>query len=276
MLAAPKQSEVGLTIVLVTGGRAEFTHRFLNHANKLPFKLIVDESPDRLAVDEYFAKIRDSVHRVNTPYAMLADNDDLPTKDLQRCVDWLKYLPGYVCACGRIEGFRMWPDSVTGPHSMVTGQYSPYDTPADYSQETANERVLAGFANSWSYYGVYRTEVLAQVWYEVCDLGLTNLQIHEKFCAMRTLTLGKIRCSPHFTTLYRQHGTGQGTRWRPPNAETVKVMNVMAKAGVDTGELTWRWCEWYRARDRYFHSSWRKAITKIKESRWLNRQELAL
>ncbi len=276
MLAAPKQSEVGLSIVLVTAGRAEFTHRFLNHAKKLPAKLVVDESPERLAVDEYFAKIRDSVHRVNTPYAMLADNDDLPTDRVSSYEKFLDTNPDFSCAFGRVQGFRMWPDPVTGPNSAVTGQYSPYDTPANYDQDTANERVLAGFANSSIYYAVYRTQVLARIWDEVCELKLTNLQIHEKFCAMRALTLGKVFVSAYDTTLYRQHGTGQGARWRPPNAETVKVMNVMAKAGVDTGELTWRWCEWYRARDRYFHSSWRKAITKIKESRWLNRQELAL
>ncbi len=105
-------------------------------------------------------------------------------------------------------------------------------------------------------------------------MGLTNLQVHEKFCAMRALTLGKTYCSRHYTTLYRQHGTSQGAQWRPPNAETMKVMNVMARQGVDTGELTWRWCEWYRQRDRYFRSPIRKAITKIKESRWLNRAEL--
>ncbi len=262
-----------LTIVLVTAGRAEFTKRFL--ARQLPAKLILDESPERLSVDEYFTRIRDSVHRVNTPYAMLADNDDMPTADVNRCIETLELRPDYVCCSGRIQGFHMWPDPVTGPHSAVTGQYSPYDTPADYGQNTANERVLAGFANSWSYYAVYRTPVLAQIWDEVCELGLTNLQVHEKFCAMRTLTLGKARCFPSYTTLYRQHGTGQGARWLPRHTgEIRKVLDVMAKAGVATGDLTWRWCEWYRQRDRYFRSPIRKAMTKIKESRWLNRAEL--
>ncbi len=263
-----------LTIVLPIAGRPEFSRRFFDYIEALPFELLTAESEHRLPVAEYFERIRDVVGCVKTSYAMLCDNDDLPTIELGRCMEFLDFNTDYVCASGRIQGFHMWPDPVTGPHSAVTGQYSPYDTPANYDQDTANERVLAGFANSWSYYAVYRTEALATIWREVCELQLTNLQIHEKFCAMRALTLGKASCSPRFTSLYRQHGTGQGAKWRPPNAQTMKVMNVMARQGVDTGNLTWRWCEWYRQRDRYFHSPIRKAITKIVQSRWLNRAEL--
>ncbi len=264
-----------LTIVLPAYGREAFTKRFVDHATKLPFLIELDECGWTLPREQYFAAVRDAVHRVNTPYVMLCDNDDLPTADLQCCVEFLDYHPDYVCCSGRIQGFHMWPDPVTGPHSAVTGQYSPYDTPAGYSQETANERVLAGFANSWSYYAVYRTEALQTIRREVCELGLTNLQVHEKFCAMRTLTLGKARCTSFFTTLYRQHGTGSGAQWKPPDRwEMGQVLTAMECEGIPPVPLRDLWLDWYATRDRYFRSPIRKAVTKIRESRWLNRAEL--
>ncbi len=265
-----------LTIVLPAYGREAFTKRFVDHCDKLPFLIELDECSSPLPVDQYFAAVRDAVHRVNTPYVMLCDNDDLPTIELGRCMKFLDFNTDYVCASGRIQGFHMWPDAVTGPHSAVTAQYSPYDTPDDYGQESVNDRVLAGFANSWSYYGVYRTEALQQIRREVCELGLTNLQVHEKFCAMRTLTLGKAVCNYNFTTLYRQHGTGSGAVWRGPDVEMARVVLAMEKQGVERGPLMDRWLAWYDKRDRYFRSPVRKAITKIAQSRWLNRAELAL
>ncbi len=263
-----------LTIVLPAYGREAFTKRFVDHADKLPFLIELDEG-ETLPREQYFAAVRDAVHRVNTPYVMLCDNDDLPTEELNLCWQYLEGHPDYVCASGRIEGFRMWPDPVTGPRSAVTGQYSPYDTPANYEQESVNDRVLAGFDNSWSYYAVYRTKALQTIRDEVCDLGLINLQVHEKFCAMRALTLGKAQCFRYFTTLYRQHGTGSGAVWGPPSIPEVhKVLDVMFRQGVNPNFLHDRWDEWYADRDRYFRSPVRKAITKIWQ--WLPHPSLCL
>ena len=250
-----------LTIVLPAYGRKRFTDRFAFNASKLPFLLELDVRGERLLVREYFEAIRNLVHGVNTPYAMLCDNDDLPTEALSRCVDFLDINPDYVCASGRIQGFYMWPDLVTGPHSAVVGQYSPYDTPANYNQDDISERVLAGFANSWSYYGVYRTEALLQIWRDVVSLDLTNLQVHEKFCAMRTLTLGKAICFGFDTTLYRQHGTSQGAVWTlDPGIDMLKVLTVMAAEGVDRDALQRAWAAWYETRDRQLHSPLRKTL----------------
>ncbi len=263
-----------LTIVCPAFGRPAFTRRFVDHACKLPFLLELDEG-ERLPAQEYFVKVRDAVHRVNTPYAMLADNDDLPTQFVGRCCSFLDNQPEYVCCSGRIQGFHMWPDKVAGPHTAVTGQYAPYDTPVDYDQHDISDRVLAGFANSWSYYGVYRTEALRQIWHEVCELNLTNLQVHEKFCAMRTLTLGRARCLPFFTSIYRQLGTSQGAQWQSSGGhDMLKVLDLMEREGVERDKLTGLWLDWYDTRSRYFRSPIRKAITKIVQSRWLSREGL--
>lgn len=252
-----------LTIALPLAGRPEFTQRFVDHASALPFRFLLDPGEGRLPVQAWLAKINAVTALVETPYVMIADNDDLPTADLSACVHFLDGNPSYVCASGKIEGFHMWPDPVRGPHSAVTGLYTPYDAPADYFHDDINDRVLAGFANSWSYYGVYRTEALRQIRKEVIELGLTDLQVHEKFCAMRTLTLGKAICFPNITTLYRQHGTSQGAaNYKRDEARRMadmeKVLGVMAAAGVDYHDLRFCWANWYYHRDRYLAGKWRK------------------
>ncbi len=246
-----------LTIVLPTAGRAEFSRRFERHVGGLPFKFInvnVGEGP--VSADQWFTAIRDVASWVETPYAMLADNDDLPTLDLARCVAFLEHHPDYVACSGRIQGFHMWPDPVTGPESSVTKQYAPFDTPADYGQDDMTERVLAGFANSWAYYAVYRTAALQDIWRGIVELGITNLQVHDKFVAMRGLTLGKTRCFPSFTSLYRQYGTSVGGSGNMDwirhtidgslQRDMHKVLTVMEAHGVDREQLYVAWSEWYR------------------------------
>ena len=241
-------------------GRSRFTERCVDHLVKLPFRVQLDEGP-RLLPFDYWARISEAVERVSTPYAMLCDNDDFPTEDLGFCLGFLERNPDYVCCSGRIQGVWLWPDQLAGPWSAVTAQYSPYDTPADYGQVTVNERVLAGFANSWSYYAVYRTEVLRQIWRGVTAMNFTNLQVHEKFCAMRALTLGKAKCFSTYTTLYRQHGTGSATPWNSePGIDFLKVLTVMEAEGVDKMELRKRWAQWYVKRERDFNNPVRKSL----------------
>src|SRR5205807_1553040 len=125
-----------------------------------------------------------------------------------------------------------------------------------YDQATPNERVLVGFANSWSYYAVYRTEALRKIRRGVVALALKDLQVHEKFCAMETLRLGKAICFPHITSYLRQYETStrntdivkdwlvRVTRneWA---VDVLKVLKVMAACGVDEIALERAWIKWY-------------------------------
>ncbi len=272
-----------LTILLPLRNRAEFTGRFLGQVTRLPFKFLIADGSDepQFTYTEYnyhyfgpdhttqrWFKVYAALEMIETPYAMLADNDDLPTHNLQRCVDFLQAHPDFVCCSGRIQGFHAWPSPIIGPYSAVTHQYATYDTPTTYAQDTPSERVLAGFTNSWSYYGVYRTETLRQIWKEVCALGLTDLRVHEKFCAMRTLTLGKAHCDPSYTSYYRQHGTSQGAasyhydedqKW----LDIRKVLAVMNTEGVVKYKLCVKWADWYYTRDRYLEGKWRKRLKRL-------------
>jgi glycosyltransferase domain-containing protein len=232
-----------LTIVLPLRGRPLFTLRFLWHANaaRLPYKFIIADGevrpelshlldnatglfpnidvdyiryPDDTGFSRYFAKMTDALQRVRTPYAMLADNDDfLAFAGLERSLDFLDASPDYVCCGGGIGGFAVYSRNapqlrgLCGPLNKLAYRYMPYDRSLDLCSPSMTERLSQGLRNSWSYYAVFRSSALQTIWREVAALDLSDLQLHEKYCAMRTLTLGKARSDPATISYLRQYWT---------------------------------------------------------------------
>jgi glycosyltransferase domain-containing protein len=232
-----------LTIVIPLRGRPLFTLRFLWHANaaRLPYKFILADGevkpdlsrllddarklfpnidvdyiryPDDTDFARYFAKMTDAIARAQTPYVMLADNDDfLAYSGLERSLDFLEVNPDYVCCGGGIGGFAVyarkfpWLGGLCGPLNRLAYRYMPYDRSLDLNSPSAAERLARGLRNSWSYYAVFRSPALATIWREVAAINLSDLQLHEKYCAMRTLTLGKARSDPATIAYVRQYWT---------------------------------------------------------------------
>jgi glycosyltransferase domain-containing protein len=232
-----------LTIVVPLRGRPLFTLRFLWHANaaRLPYKFIIadgevrpdlsrllDEArklfphidvdyiryPDDTDFGRYFAKMTDALARVQTPYVMLADNDDfLAFTGLEQSIDFLEANPDYVCCGGGIGGFAVyarkypWLGGLCGPLNRLAYRYMPYDRSLDLGSPSAAKRLSQGLRNSWSYYAVFRSPALLTIWREVVDMNLSDLQLHEKYCAMRTLTLGKARSDRATIAYFRQYWT---------------------------------------------------------------------
>jgi glycosyltransferase domain-containing protein len=232
-----------LTIILPLRGRPLFTLRFLWHANaaRLPYKFIIADGevrqelshllensaklfpdidveyiryPDDTDFGRYFAKMTDALQRVQTPYAMLADNDDfLALTGLERSLDFLDANPDYVCCGGGIGGFAVYSRNapqlrgLCGPLNKLDYRYMPYDRSLDLDSSSVAERLSQGLRNSWSYYAVFRSSALQTIWREVAELDLSDLQLHEKYCAMRTLTLGKARSDPATISYLRQYWT---------------------------------------------------------------------
>lgn len=258
-------------------GREQYTARCVKAASQAGTVIVADGSKepqfppfyDRPGIDyfytgydatyaHWFFKMVMALDRVETPYAMVLDNDDLVVgSGTGRCIEFLDEHPDYIACSGRVQGFWCWPDPVVGPHHARTRQYAPYDVPADYGQPTANARVLAGFQNSWSFYAVYRTEALRTIWREVQENDFSDLQVNEKFCAMRALTLGKAMCHSGFTSLLRQYGTGATSATSQLDfhhklltsnfsKDRDLVLTRMEHCGVDVEQLRHKWGEWYK------------------------------
>ena len=232
-----------LTVVLPLKGRHLFTLRFLWHANRarLSYQFIIADGqvhpalakllensrtlfpnldieyiryPDDNEFRDFSAKMADAVSRVQTPYAVLADNDDFfAVTGIERSLDFLDAHPDYVCCGGGISGFSVYAPknapygNLVGPLNQITYRYMPYDRSIDVSSESVSERLLFGGRNSWSYYAVFRPQALQTIWRELVELDLSDLQLLEKFYTMRTLTLGKARSDPATTAYFRQYWT---------------------------------------------------------------------
>jgi len=224
-------------------GRPLFTLRFLWHANRerLPYRFIIADGqvdprladllensravfpnldieyvryPDDIDFSRYFRKMADASHRVRTPYAMLVDNDDfLAQAGLKRSMDFLDSSPDYVCCGGGIAGFAVYSRAsgsfggVLGRLNQLAYRYMSHDRSIDLAAPSVTDRLLLGLRNSWSYYAVYRASALQVICDEAVEMDLSDLQLYEKFCAMRTLTLGKARSDAATISYFRQYWT---------------------------------------------------------------------
>jgi glycosyltransferase domain-containing protein len=232
-----------LTIVLPLKGRHLFTLRFLWHANaaRLPYRFLIADGqvhpqlaailensretfpnldieyvryPDDFDFSHYHRKLSDGLSRVRTPYAMMADNDDfLAFAGLECSLNFLDSAPDYVCCGGGLAGFSVYSGlndpnhGLLGPFNRFSYRYTPLDHSADYSSDSVVERLRQGSRNWWSYYAVFRSDALATIWREIVEIDFSDLQLHEFFCAMRTLTLGKVRSDSVTISYLRQYDT---------------------------------------------------------------------
>ena len=232
-----------LTIVLPLKGRYLFTLRFLWHANKarLPYRFLIADGqahqkladiletwrqifpeldieyiryPDDVDFTHFYAKMSDALDRVRTPYAMLADNDDfLAGTGIERSLDFLDMRPDYVCCGGGLAGFSVYAglhdpnNGLTGRLNRYAYRYTIHDRSVDFGSTSAVERLQAGSRNWWTYYAVYRTDALRTICREIVEIDFSDLQLHEFYCAMRTLTLGKAHSDGSTIAYLRQYGT---------------------------------------------------------------------
>lgn len=231
------------TIVMPLKGRPLFTLRFLWHANlaRLPYRILIADGavssdlaavldnarqhfpnldieyvryPDDINYGRFYTKVADALQRVRTPYAMIVDNDDfLVASGVEKSIAFLDQAPDYVCCGGGLAGFSVYSglnaanDGLTGSLNRYAYRYTPFDRSEDYGSHSVVERLRQGSRNWWSYYAVFRTEVLATVWRESVGIDFSDLQLFEFFCAMRTLTLGKVRSDGSTIGYLRQYGT---------------------------------------------------------------------
>lgn len=234
-----------LTIILPLKGRYLFTLRFLWYANraKLPYAIIIADGlvhsalakilenshehfpnlnieyircADDVDYHSYFIKMADALQRVKTPYAMLADNDDfVACAGTDRSLDFLDANDDYVCCGGGLAGFSVYsglssPNGPVGRINRYAYRYTHLDRSEDFSSPSAAKRLQQGSRNWWSYYAVYRTDALKTIWREILEIDFSDLHLHELFCAMRALTLGKIRSDGGSIAYLRQYGTSFG------------------------------------------------------------------
>lgn len=227
-----------LTVVMPLKGRHLFTLRCLFHAQqtRMPFRFLLADGavhpsmvtlmkdraryfpdldieylqyPDDRSFSDYFSKMADALRRVNTPYAVMLDNDDfLLPHGVRRAMAFLDESPEFVTCGGRVAGFSLYAagaddQALCGPFNRLYWYY-PF---MDRSSNSVAERLRSQKNAEWIYYGVARTETLAAIWREVTEISFSDLTVYDVYHSMRTLTLGRVRMDPTYVSSIRQYGT---------------------------------------------------------------------
>lgn len=227
---------MSVTIVMPLKGRIEFTLRFLRHVElcRMPFRFFLADGlvrglkdklqfpevniryipyPDDIDWNRYFRKLHDAISRVETPFVMMAENDDfLGAQGIKDAVDFLCTHSDYVCCGGGVAGFSI-NEGLLGPLSRLSYSYTG-DCKGDGDSDDVKARVLSGFKCNWLFYAVYRTEVLKAIWEEIVDMNPSNFYVTEHFQTLRALSLGKAHLIQSVTNYFKQANTSLAGHWR--------------------------------------------------------------
>ncbi len=222
-----------LTILLLLKDRAEFTERWLEYTEKTHFPyaiLIADgsegEENEKILLDKreshrvdyeyiryphdkdarYFrCKIAHALSRVTTPYVVLASNDDFYfLNGLRKATAFLKSNPDYISARGEIDDFTVQGEI----RGRITSAYPLY-LQSSVEAETALERVRlfsAGFHSIW--HEVFRTKAIEQIYKEVCELNVLDLELSSHLVYLLIAASGKIYRNRDFLFMLHQCSSG--------------------------------------------------------------------
>ena len=228
-----------LTILLAVKDRAPFTQRWLAYAAsvRLPYKImiadggadvatekIVEESrakgldveylryPFDATYTDYYTKLADALSRVTTPFAVMADNDDLFILDgLARSVQFLSDNPSYVACGGQCAVFWV-SDGRTAAGDTVYGDSLKWKCTSHLHSDvadTASQRLVDHALNfSDVFYSVHRTPVLRRGFEVVRDVNARDLFLMEQTVAVQTAIAGKCRQLDHLYIARQQDSPG--------------------------------------------------------------------
>lgn len=212
-----------LTIVLTLKDRAEFTWRWLSYAQRfaLPFKVLIadggaDESvaarlspgnafpgveyeylryPADTSYSRYYAKIADAVGRVQTPYVVLADNDDFfVPQGVREAIEFLDAHPDYV-ACGG-QWALFWVGAANDPPARVYGHAQWKFTTCAHTETSARARDRLrrhSLGGDDIFYHVRRTAGLLEHLERVKALDANDLFLFGQLVCYLCAISGKVR-----------------------------------------------------------------------------------
>lgn len=239
-----------LTLLMPLKGRHLFTLRFLWQANKssLPYRIVIADGevhpvlaglledpttfpnlaiefiryPDDTSFSRFYKKMADAAARVRTPFVMMVDNDDFVIPSgVERCIGFMNTHDDYVSCGGGVAGFALDKNDssaathLTGSFNRLAYRYSQNYQSRDLAAPALAERVLDGYANYMTtYYNVFRSAAMETICRECAEMDFSDLEVHESYFAMRSLTLGKVHSDASCISYFRQYGTSMGSAFK--------------------------------------------------------------
>src|SRR6185436_20418986 len=215
-----------LTILLTLWDRVPCTFRWMAYANKvnLPFRVLIadggaDESVPRLLANrdnfpnidyqyvrypydatpnDYYAKVLDALKRVETPFVVLADNDDFYIVDaLLRNVEFLATHPDFSSSRGIIGGVRLEPKPNGDELSNVYGDEVSFVRQVYPDRSNLGETAVARVHDYFScyranWYDVFRTHQTRASFQVLQDLNTQDLILSQHIPMLLGVIAGKV------------------------------------------------------------------------------------
>jgi glycosyltransferase domain-containing protein len=221
-----------LTILLTLKDRPAFTSRWMSYANtvRLPFKVFIADGgsgdggaamladhsaypnvdyeyvryPADQSYEHYYAKVADALTRIDTPYVVLADNDDLfLVSGLRSAVGFLMTHPDYATCGGQCAIFWMGRSGADDERDTRRSgiEWKCSLEGRSLTGDTASERVRQHSPRSSqsAYYNVARTALLAEQFRIVRESALDDLFLTERLILFLAAVAGKTK---QLDTLY--------------------------------------------------------------------------
>ncbi|MBU2510501.1 TIGR00180 family glycosyltransferase [bacterium] len=210
-----------VTIVLPIKDRIPFTMRWLDYARLCMFSgkiLIADGGKKNTLAEElrkekyknldieylrypydetlgcYFKKMSDVLQLVETPYALMADDDDFFLFDgIIDSVDFLNHNPDYVTCRGGL-GIVTVAQPVNSDNVYGNAVFSNIRHDNSIEQESAHERLQNQcMTYSLTCYDVHRTEVIQNSYSALYQLDFKDIFLSELLTSYLTVVSGKIK-----------------------------------------------------------------------------------
>jgi len=226
-----------LTVLLTLWDRVPCTFRWMAYASKvnLPFKVLIADGGSDQSVAEvlanrtnfpnvdyeyirypydatpthYYNKVVDALNRVETPFVVLADNDDFFIVDaLLRSLEFLKNHEDFSSCRGNIAGFKITPDVGLGELSNIYGRGVSFVRqiyPNEPNLEKTAVQRVHNYASNYraNWYDVFRTEQTRLSFQALRDLDTHDHALSQYVPMLLGVIAGKEQIEP-YAYLFRQ------------------------------------------------------------------------
>ena len=223
-----------LTIILQIRDRFELSSRWLDFAyqKKCPYDIYVADGSSNTDVKKYLNKeklfrrlkikyvkskydktwkiycnkIQLALNNINTPYILLADDDDFYLfENIQKCIDRLDENKKLVSCGGQTVNFQILDGDVYGKKIEFIKK-----SQNSYMSESILQNIKLYFKNSPGiYYNIHRIDYFKEAWGLSNNQNFKNARMTELFIEMYLLTFGKNEFLS-FPYYYRQFGKSVG------------------------------------------------------------------
>ena len=146
----------------------------INHKNLKYIRYPYDKD-----IKTYILKVIDALNKIETPYVMRVDNDDILLKEgLNACIDLLESSNKFGIVQGNIRSIQMKNDTIKNPkYKIVPDVKKNFQDLINENKTQAIKKVTSPYRSIW--YAIYRTKIYKNIWTDILESKINNIFLIE-------------------------------------------------------------------------------------------------